>query len=79
MSHLGHRTTQIILLYVTPYDTQASSASAFIALIVTALIFTSVVTIITISKIMIKECLQRNPVDDVKNYNAGGRFYTTIF
>ena len=34
---------------------------------------TSVATIITISKIMIKECLQRNPIDDVKNYNGGGR------
>ena len=22
---------------------------------------------------MIKECLQRNPIDDVKNYNGGGR------
>ena len=43
------------------------------------LVFTSVVTIITISKIMIKECLQRNPVDDVKNYNADGLIYTTIF
>ena len=36
--------------------------------------FTSVATIITISKIMIKECLQRNPIDDVKNYNGGGRY-----
>ena len=35
--------------------------------------FTFVATIITISKIMIKECLQRNPIDDVKNYNGGGR------
>ena len=34
------------------------------------LVFTSVVTIIAIRKIMIKECLQRNPVDDMKNYNA---------
>ena len=25
------------------------------------------------NKIMIKECLQRNPIDDVKNYNGGGR------
>ena len=52
--------------FITPYDAQASSAFS-------ALIFTSVATIITISKIMIKECLQRNPIDDVKNYNGGGR------
>ena len=29
--------------------------------------------IITINKIMIKECLQRIPIEDVKNYNTGGR------
>ena len=40
---------------------------------ITVFFFTSVATIITISKIMIKECLQRNPIDDVKNYNGGGR------
>ena len=43
------------------------------------LVFTFVVTIIKISKIMIKECLQRNPVDDMNNYIAGRLLYTTIF
>ena len=43
------------------------------------MVYTSVVTIITISKITIKEFLQRSLVDDVKNHNAGGLLYTTIF
>ena len=47
--------------------------SSFCSLSAMLFVFTSVATIITISKIMIKECLQRNPIDDVKNYNGGGR------
>ena len=63
----------------TQYRTGISSAHSVSAIIDKfegwmILAFTSVAPIITISKIMIRECLlQRNPIDDVKNYNAGGR------